>query len=171
MNGQSMTTSCVEYMRTTSCDEFAVSPFTNNICRLEGTTQPCRCQGYWKTISNTSTSIRQTNFGMMPCTHLLKTIYNGNITPRASSQVYQGESLLESYFKEKMNWRIRVSIPVPLECKSSALPLELIPLLCYRWGEENPYSHYVTISENTGSITWWRTNHSKLPWKKLVDDG
>ena len=25
------------------------------------------------------------------------------------------------------NWRIRVSIPVPLECKSSALPLELIP--------------------------------------------
>ena len=26
------------------------------------------------------------------------------------------------------NWRIRVSIPVPLECKSSALPLELIPL-------------------------------------------
>ena len=24
-------------------------------------------------------------------------------------------------------WRIRVSIPVPLECKSSALPLELIP--------------------------------------------
>ena len=25
-------------------------------------------------------------------------------------------------------WRIRVSIPVPLECKSSALPLELIPL-------------------------------------------
>ena len=29
-------------------------------------------------------------------------------------------------FDEK--WRIRVSIPVPLECKSSALPLELIPL-------------------------------------------
>ena len=27
------------------------------------------------------------------------------------------------------NWRIRVSIPVPLECKSSALPLELIPLV------------------------------------------
>jgi hypothetical protein len=36
-------------------------------------------------------------------------------------------------------WRIRVSIPVPLECKSSALPSELIPL-------ENVESQLVLIS-------------------------
>ena len=28
----------------------------------------------------------------------------------------------------KILWRIRVSIPVPLACKASALPFELIPL-------------------------------------------
>ena len=30
--------------------------------------------------------------------------------------------------RKMIEWRIRVSIPVPLECKSSALPSELIPL-------------------------------------------
>ena len=28
------------------------------------------------------------------------------------------------------NWKIRVSIPVPLTCKASALPPELIPHTC-----------------------------------------
>ena len=34
---------------------------------------------------------------------------------------------LTSENKKIICWRIRVSIPVPLTCKASALPLELIP--------------------------------------------
>ena len=30
---------------------------------------------------------------------------------------------------KKHNWRTGVSIPVPLECESSALPFELVPLV------------------------------------------
>ena len=47
--------------------------------------------------------------------------------------------LTKIIFAKIFEWRIRVSIPVPLECKSSALPSELIPL-------ENVESQLLLIS-------------------------
>ena len=45
------------------------------------------------------------------------------------------------------NWRIRVSIPVPLECKSSALPLELIPL--------------------AKNVSWWRPDDMNIEFMRF----
>ena len=61
-------------------------------------------------------------------------------------------------------WRIRVSIPVPLECKSSALPLELIPLAlqtiwkpCHRMNEISMsiISHFSFTTPNRERMCGW----------------
>ena len=46
---------------------------------------------------------------------------------KAERCILQHCNVFQQIWRNLQNWRIRVSIPVPLECKSSALPLELIP--------------------------------------------
>ena len=43
------------------------------------------------------------------------------------SKTRKQEKKYKKYKNRCFDWRIRVSIPVPLACKASALPFELIP--------------------------------------------
>ena len=134
MNGQTMTTSCLEFT-TSSCDDFALSHLTNN-----------NHEKYHSTVP--SPRLLQTVFKYVDNKHLVQQSWNGAVYPLPWNTSHDlaipqhGHQLkciktdryLETCFREKIYWRIRVSIPVPLECKSSALPLELIPLYRRWWG-------------------------------------
>ena len=60
---------------------------------------------------------------------------------------------LSSIQLNEKNWRTRVSIPVPLECKSSALPFELVPL----------HNRMTSLSSYISIISWWDRKKCWLP--------
>ena len=56
----------------------------------------------------------------------------------------------------KSEWRTGVSIPVPLECESSALPFELVPLDSLQRKTRCGNVEYAVFAENS----YWRTGAS-----------
>ena len=60
------------------------------------------------------------------------------------------------------HWRIRVSIPVPLACKASALPFELIPRIFFMdsfWGIQNSWEVQMNAKVNL-MLSNWSLHHS-----------